>query len=106
MTLELNDVSDDLAAAITAGLKAGADQLLDKSNALVPFDDGDLKKSGRAVAEGTSAAVGYSADHAIKQHEKLNYHHDGGQAKYLETAFRANASEIQQTIADHIRDAL
>lgn len=107
MALEINNPSAELTAALEAGMQAGVDLLLEKSNELAPYDDGDLHESGQAVAEGTSGAVGYSAEHAVKQHERLDFNHPrGGQAKFLETAMLANASEIQSAIAEKLRDVL
>lgn len=97
----------DLDGPIEQGMQAGADLLLDESNRIAPIETGDLIRSGRAVAEGNQAAVGYSSVYAMRQHEELGYRHDPGrQAKFLETALRTNATAIQQAIADEIRDAL
>ncbi|QNJ56239.1 hypothetical protein SEA_OHGEESY_10 [Gordonia phage Ohgeesy] len=109
MALEDNtdQVIDQIADAWTAAMQAGADELLDKSNQLVPVDDGDLRNSGVASASGKEAAVAYTAPHAMKQHERLDFDHpSGGQAKFLETAALANASAIEQAIAEAMREQL
>lgn len=107
MTLELNDPSEKIAAALTTGLKMAADLLLEQSNKLVPVDDGTLRDSGASYVQGRSAVVGYSAIHAVKQHENLRYvHANGGQAKFLETALVSNSNAMQDKIADALRNAL
>ena len=108
MTVEsnLDQVAKELDAKITAALKAGADQLLAKSNALAPRDTGALVASGRAIAQGREAAVGYTSPYAIKHHQKLNFKHSHGQAKFLETAFLANRSTIEETIARKLGEGL
>lgn len=109
MALEDNtdQVLDQIADAWTAAMQAGADELLEASNRLVPVDDGELLASGTAQAEGKEAAVAYTAPHAMKQHERLDFNHpSGGQAKFLETAALANASSIEQAIADAMRNRL
>lgn len=88
------------------GLQKAADAILAESNRRAPEDEGDLKASGRAVADGNEAAVGYGAPYAVRQHEKLNYHHDSGQAKYLETAVHVAKDEALEAIAASIREAL
>lgn len=109
MALEDNtsQVIGQIADAWTVAMQAGADELLDRSNRLVPVDDGELRDSGVAKAEGKKAAVAYTAPHAMKQHERLDFEHSGGgQAKFLETAALANASAIEQAIAGVMRDQL
>ncbi|QDM56357.1 minor head protein [Gordonia phage Sidious] len=109
MALEDNtdQVIDQIVDAWTAAMQAGADELLDRSNRLVPVDDADLRDSGTAEAEGKKAAVAYTAPHAMKQHERLDFDHpNGGQAKFLETAALANASAIEQAIAEAMREQL
>ena len=109
MALEDNtdQVIDQIADAWTVAMQAGADTLLEKSNDLVPVDNGELRDSGTADAEGKRAAVAYTAPHAMKQHERLDFDHpNGGQAKFLETAALANASAIEQAIAEAMREQL
>ncbi|QFG13446.1 minor head protein [Gordonia phage Powerball] len=109
MALEDNtdQVLEEIAGAWTAAMQAGADELLEASNRLVPVDDGELRASGVARAEGKESAVAYTAPHAMKQHERLDFNHpSGGQAKFLETAALASASSIEQAIADAMRNRL
>lgn len=42
--------------------------------------------------------VGYSQDYALEQHERLDYAHKVGQAKYLETAARVSESDVRQLL--------
>jgi hypothetical protein len=59
----------------------------------------------RAKAELDSKAVtkaGYSADHAVPVHERLDQRHEVGQAKFLEQPLRTE----QQIMADIIRKRL
>ena len=42
--------------------------------------------------------VGYSQDYALEQHERLDYQHKVGQAKYLETAARVSESDVKHLL--------
>jgi len=42
--------------------------------------------------------VGYSQEYALEQHERLDYQHKVGQAKYLETAARVSEQEVRNTL--------
>lgn len=47
--------------------------------------------------------IGYSAVYAAVQHERLDYHHSVGQAKYLEQPYREIKPFIPQRIADSLK---
>ncbi len=95
-----------VADSAETGLRRAAEQLLEESNKLAPRDESDLAGSGSVAVDGDEAAVGYRSPYAVRQHEKLWYRHPVGEAKYLENALRNNQSEIADTIADAIREAL
>lgn len=86
-----------------------AEQLLKWSKPLVPVDTGKLKASGEVVKRDTGYAVQYSStnkqgyDYAYIQHENLEYHHEVGQAKYLEQPLREHAQELMDIVAREAR---
>lgn len=41
-----------------------------------------------------STTIGFNMVYAHAQHERLDYRHDNGQAKYLETSMRANEADL------------
>lgn len=108
--MSLNWVGEQALAKIEHGAEDGVRQagevILAESNRRAPREDGDLIASGSVAAEGTEAAVGYSAPHALIQHERLGYHHPHGQAKYLETAVHVAKDEAMEAVANAIREAL
>lgn len=62
----------------------------------VPIDTGELADSGyvdepvvSGDGSGYGIAIGFTADHALIQHETLDYNHSHGQAKYLEEPLAA-----------------
>lgn len=101
--------------ASAEAVRAIADDVFEESQRLVPNDpatgSGDLHASGKVevevTAQGATAAITYGTDHAVYQHERLDYHHDDGEAaKYLERPL----SEAQRTagpkVATTIRKGL
>lgn len=91
----------------TNGLRMAAEAILNESNARAPVETGALVGSGSTAVSGNEAAVGYSIIYAARQHEEIGWNHpNGGQAKYLETAFNAKASEAMQLISQAIKGAI
>lgn len=75
-----------------------AQELLARSSAIVPLEEGNLQNTGRVVSSADGAAVGYgfggAEAYAIPQHERLDYAHDNGrQPKYLEDPHRQMAAD-------------
>lgn len=79
-----------LIEAKIAGELAIAETLKAKSQPLVPVDTGALKASATVTHDGHQATLTYSAtspegyDYAAIQHERLDYAHRVGTAKYVE----------------------
>lgn len=71
---------------------------------------GTLRASGtvhKPVREGRTISVtlsfgGASRDYAIVQHERLDYHHTTGQAKYLESVLQESRTSMAGRIAVRI----
>lgn len=83
------------------GFKTGGKAMLARSRELSPEDEGDLKKQGFVVVDDMTLQVGYDSFIARIQHENLEYEHDDGQAKFLETA--AAEVDVESYVADSIR---
>lgn len=113
---------------MVVGLVRSAEDLLGKATRLAPKDEGTLRGSGAVVlilngrrleGEGAQAAamaavtalahagapirldaeVSFNTVYAARQHEELGWHHDVGQAKYLEQPLGDNANRYQRIIA-------
>ena len=111
--------------ALDAVTKSAID-LAEKSARLAPIDKGDLRNDCTATVNGVvvyenqaptgsrprpsktpSAMVSYSLPYAMRQHEELSYRHpQGGQAKYLEEPFLANAGRYAEMIQEGVIDGL
>jgi len=92
------------------GIQEAAELLLQLSQPLVPIDTGALQASGSIVPDGkTVRYVTYEArseegyDYAPIQHEVLDFHHEIGQAKYLEQPFKENMEVFLEIIAKRAR---
>lgn len=67
---------------------------------------GELKASGHVVdelAEGQRVGVAFDTPYAALQHERMDWHHEQGEAKYLENALTEKAEEVIDHIANHVR---
>lgn len=74
-----------------------------------PIKDGFLRKSGYVAPPARTPAdepieVGFSMPYAIIQHERTDFNHPrGGEAKYLENAFRVRQGGMAQRLIDDIK---
>lgn len=77
---------------LASALSVEAEKIMRDSKELVPVDTGALRASGHVKAPEVSAGgveveMGYggaASAYALIQHERLDYNHPSGQAKYLE----------------------
>ena len=99
----LNRVRNAITQNINREVSNVAHDLLSKSIQRAPIDTGDLRGSGTVEVNGSSAIVAYSTQYALRQHEELNYHHDNGEAKYLENPLKENERTYIQYLIDAIR---
>jgi hypothetical protein len=117
----LDQLRDKIVAAATQGVNLMAQQIISEAVELAPrgggshspYDDapGTLKDSGVAMPaelEGdvVVSAMGFNTAYAIYQHEALDWGHDEGEAKYLETPMRRNLARANDVIAGPIRNAM
>lgn len=101
----LEELADDGSEAAVYGMEQWAQAVLELSQQLVPVDTGELHNSGYVERRGNGVEVGYSADHAIYVHEDMSAHHpNGGQAKFLEAAADQLQPELEEVVAQAIRE--
>lgn len=100
--------------AIAAALKA-VDQfgqhVLGDAQQLTPVKTGALKASGSTEPAEVRGGVigkriGFGVFYAIFVHERLDLHHAQGQAKFLETAIRNNATKFAPFVAAAVAKVL
>lgn len=87
------------------GLLVGGEHVLGVSNAIVPFEEGDLAATGSVSSDGQGrVAISYDTDYAVRQHEDLSLNHDPGrEGKFLEKSLASERDRILQFIAEGIR---
>lgn len=118
----LRMLGDQAMIAIEGGLFEAAAGMEGTAKELAPVKTGALRASGFAVTtsqvDGTpletakpllavpetevAAVVGFggpAAPYALIQHERTDFHHATGQAKYLETAVQQQAGRVEPIIA-------
>lgn len=66
---------------------------------------GELRDSGKVdMVDDRTAAISFNTIYASLQHERMDWHHTHGNAKYLERAMNETHSEQVETIAKAIRE--
>lgn len=95
------------------GLNRAATALMAESQARVPVDTTDLRRSAavqEADAGNLESAVTYNTPYAVIQHERLDFYHPtdsnpGAQAKYLERPAKELGPKLGAVVAAEIRRA-
>ncbi len=97
----------DLLPALGRGLYWEAQPVMQRSQGLVPVDEGDLRDTGTVhdpEASGATVSVeltygGGAVDYAERVHEDLSMRHPrGGQAKFLEQPFLEAANGMGERV--------
>ena len=86
MVKQNNAKLTEIEKAAREALRDTAKEVLARAKENVPVDDGGLRRSGKIRVDDLSVMVRFTAPHAWLQHERLDYKHDDGGAKYLERA--------------------
>lgn len=85
------------------GLQEAADVVKQESIERTPLETGELRNDCSTAVEDLDAVVYYSKVYAARQHEEVGWHHQDGEAKFLENAVIAKQSEVAAVIAQAIR---
>jgi hypothetical protein len=97
--------------ALNQALYMEAEKIMAASKLLVPVDTGVLRNSGHVQWKGTARSknfevfVGYggpSIPYAIVQHERMDYKHTVGEAKYLEKPAMKAAEGMGRRVGRHV----
>jgi hypothetical protein len=116
MHINVDQLVAEAQQAASSGLYKASEHVLTSASPKVPWQSGDLERSGDpgqrpgaiAVDEGNlRAAIGYDMPYAAVQHESLDYRHPiRGEPKWLETTLREEAENVRLIVAKEIRKAL
>jgi hypothetical protein len=102
----LSDVAKGAKAGRNRGLMLAGRHVLNVSNSRVPFDEGDLARSGAVVQDETTGltAVTYNEPYAVRQHEDMGLRHKAGrEAKFLENAMNTERPKLLEIVAAQVR---
>lgn len=111
LTIDLAEFNRTLRRLLVQGLQEGGlmiwqvgQTILSAASGYAPIEWGTLKASG--VSDPKDAGplnyeIGFNTDYAAAVHERLDLHHDKGQAKYFERAIREDGPEIFRKQAEH-----
>lgn len=103
------DALDEGAQHIGKAAQDKAPLLVDlkKANDQRRVDPGALRDSMYTqVVDDTTAEVGFSEFYAGWQHERTDYHHEVGQAKFLEEPLATEKDDVMELMAARIREGL
>lgn len=100
-----NPILSTVDKAAQAGVRAGVQRIRKRSDELMPKLTGETRESGFTRVDDLTGQVGYSSLVAMLQHENLDYRHDDGQAKFLETAADELMPGVVTDVAARIRKA-
>lgn len=95
-------------AVAKRALDVAGEQVIGDAQQLTPVDTGALAGSATTLpaeekAGSIEKTIGFATDYAAAVHERLDQHHEVGQAKYLETAMRNDAEKVAAYVAERIR---
>lgn len=92
----LNEVEQAAQDGLTDGMKV----MLERARQKAPKLDRKLIRSGAVRIDDLTGQVSFTAAHARFQHENLDYEHDDGEPKFLESA--ASEVIVEKYVADSI----
>lgn len=112
MQAKLKSLPEEKEKAILRALRTEAEVEMTESKKRCPVDTGVLRASGHvqpAEVHGKvfSVTMGYggaASAYAVRQHEELDYHHEVGQAKFLESVLMESVPYMAERIAARIRE--
>ena len=86
MVKQNNAKLTEIEKAARDALQDAAKEVLKVAKQKAPADTKGLRRSGRVLVDDVTVRVVFRSPHAWLQHERLDYKHDEGEAKYLERA--------------------
>jgi hypothetical protein len=111
--VEADKLKERYAKAVEAGVYGLGSEIMTDSKGRVPVDLGALKGSGYVTLpvvtrDAVRVELGYGGPakaYAVVQHERTEYKHETGEAKFLENAVNAASGGAVRRIMDIARQA-
>lgn len=104
-----DEVMAALADGEVEGLQVSAEYILSEARLLVPYEEGELDRSGATSVDEDAriAAISFNQPYARRQHEELTWQHDEGRtAKYLELPIMRSGPVVRGLIAAQVQRKL
>ena len=110
LRVRLKESATDAAKELAKGLFVEGQKIMTAAKRLTPVDQGPLRSSGHVqtpIIRKTSATVvlgfgGAASDYALVQHERTDFTHTVGQAKFLEQPAKAASKGLGNRIARNL----
>jgi len=104
--LHFEEITAEIEARIPVAIGKGLEFLRAEVTPRVPVETGNLAGSGAVSVQGNGGELLYPGPYARNQHYNLSFHHNTGQALYLEQPLVQNAEAIVKIIGDELGGAL
>lgn len=97
-TVSFAGIEQTIARAAARATQRVGQKVLQESLAILPSEEGTLGRSATVTTEtaptSSTTAIAFDTPYAVRQHEDLTLHHEGGEtAKYLERPHTAAAAD-------------
>lgn len=107
---QIRAMADKALASLEHGVRVEAERVMTESKKQTPVDQGTLRASGQVsppTRRGATVTVelsygGAAAAYALIQHEREDYHHTVGSAKYLERPVNEAKAGFGKRVAKHL----
>jgi ribosomal protein L31E len=102
----LDEINARVIAAIPGAAARAMEMIRTEVARQTPIDTGNLVGSEEVVPHEDGADIYIPGPYSRNQHYSLDFHHDTGNALYLELPMVQKAPEAVQMIADDLRKAI
>lgn len=104
--LDFDALDRRLDEATPEALALGMEHIRQVSDERTPVETGRLVGSSQVHVDGDQASLSYAGPYARYQHERLDLHHEHGQAKFEESALMDEGGNALQIVARQLRQAI
>lgn len=106
MNLDLDALDHRVEAATPEALAMGMEHIREVAAPLTPIESGRLVGSAEVSVEEDRAALTWAGPYAHIQHERLDFRHEHGQAKFGETALLTGGPKAVEIVGEQIKRAM
>lgn len=106
INLHLDDMDDRVHAAFPAALAKAMEHVRGEAVRQTPVETGNLAGSAAVTVSADHAELTYPGPYARRQHYELDWHHNTGNALYLELPMVQEAPKVFNILSDEIGKVL